>query len=166
MAKKHFIAVSANQKKIYVYLIHTAAATQLSRQPHLASLIKEIAGSLELTDSTVTVERDMGRTIGYGEVLETRENDTIFYAKQSKSSAYTRFVKNRKTESTSRLCITLNKDEDGEYELASVRIGEDFPAVPGTKGATDTSKSYWDNHAFVYNGQPILANTQTKDCPY
>ncbi len=166
MAKKHIIAMSANNKEIYVYLIQTVAAAQISRQPHLASLVKEIADSLILAEPTVSIEYDMGRTIGYGEILETKENDTIFYAKQAKSDAYTRFVKNRKTQPTSSLCMTLSRDKEGDYELTGVYIGEQSPAIPGTEDATGESKNFWETHAVVYNGQPILASTQTKDCPY
>ena len=166
MAKKHVIATSANDKEIYTYLIQTAVARQISRQPHLVTLIKEVVKSLNLTTPHLMLEQDMGRTVGYSEQLETRENDAIFYAKQSKSEVYTRFVKNRKTNPTSFLCIVLNRDEDGDYELTSVWVGKMFPPIPGTEHATDQSKAYWADHAVVYNGQPILSSTQTKDCPY
>ncbi len=166
MSKKHVIAVSANKKQIYTYLIQTPVAIQISRQPHLVTLIKEVVESLNLTTPQISLEQDMGRTIGYEELLKTREKDIIFYAKQSKSSAYTRFVKNRKTSPTSFLSIVLYQDSDGDYELRSVWIGKTFPAIPGTDEATEQSESYWAEHAVVYNGQPILTSTQTKEWPY
>lgn len=166
MAKQHVIATTANGKEVYAYLIQTPASAQISRQPHLVTLIKEVVGQLHLTAPQVSIEQDMGRTIGYGELLETADNDTIFYAKQTKSGLYTRFVKNKKSKPTSFLSIVLRKDDTDNYELKDVWIGKTFPPLPGDEDATDQSKAYWENHAVIYNGQPILASTQTKDCPY
>lgn len=166
MAKQHVIATSANGKEVYVYLIQTPAATQISRQPHLATLIKEVVEQLNLTTPQISIEQDMGRAIGYGELLQTTDKDTVFYAKQPKSDLYTRFVKNKKSNATSFLSIVLIEDDSGSYELRDVWIGKAFPPLPGDKKETDQSKAYWENHAVAYNGQPLLASTQTKDCPY
>lgn len=166
MAKQHIIATSANGKEVYAYLIQTPAAAQISRQPHLVTLIKEVVGKLNLTDSQISIEQDMGRTIGYGELLETTDKDTVFYAKQTKSGLYTRFVKNKKSKPTSFLSVVLLKDETDNYELKDVWIGKAFPPLPGDASETAQSKQYWQTHAIVYNGQPLLASTQTKDCPY
>lgn len=166
MAKQHVIATSANNKAVYVYLIQTPAAAQISRQPHLVSLIKEAVEQINLNAPQISIEQDMGRTIGYGELLETTDKDPVFYAKQTKSGLYTRFVKNKKSKATSFLSIKLLKDEADDYELKDVWIGRAFPPLPGDKGETTQSKSYWETHAVIYNGQSILTNTQTKDCPY
>lgn len=166
MAKKHMIAVSANGKDVYTYLIRTEVAAQISRQPHLATLIKEVVSSLRLTGLQVSVEHDMGRTIGYSEMIETRSGDTVFYARQNKAGLYMKFVKNRKADPTSILSIVLERDDDGDYELMNVWIGKMVPDVPGSEKATDKSEAYWADHAIIYNGQPILLSTQTKDCPY
>lgn len=166
MAKQHVIATSANNKEVYVYLIQTPASAQISRQPHLATLIKEVVEQLHLTAPQISIEQDMGRTIGYGELLETTTKDTVFYAKQTKSGLYTRFVKNKKSKPTSFLSIVLLKDKAENYELKDVWIGKAFPPLPGDEDATSQSKAYWENHAVIYNGQPILASTQTRDCPY
>lgn len=166
MAKQHVIATSANDKSVYVYLIHTPAATQISRQPHLATLTKEVVKQLNLTTPQISIEQDMGRVIGYSDMLETTDKDTIFYAKQTKSAQYTRFVKNKNSTQTAFLSIVLLRDEVGNYELTDVWIGKAFPPLPGGEDATDQSKAYWENHAIIYSGQPVLASTQTKDCPY
>lgn len=166
MSKQHTITTSANGREVYVYLTQTPVAAQISRQPHLATLIKEVVGQLNLTAPRVSIEQDMGRTIGYSELLQTTDTDTIFYAKQTKSDTYTRFVKNKKSDATSFLSVVLVQDDTGNYELKDVWIGKAFPPLPGDKLETNMSKPYWENHAVVYNGQPILASTQTKDCPY
>lgn len=166
MAKKHVIATSLNDKQVYAYLIQTTIAAQISRQPHLATLIKEVLSKTKLTIPHMSIEQDMRRPIGYGELLETREKDVIFYAKQTKSSSYTRFVKNRKAVATSHLSIVLQEDTDGDYELQSAWIGKMYPPAPGSENASKQSDAFWSDHAVVYNGQSILASTQTKDCPY
>lgn len=166
MANKHVIAVSANGKEVYTYLIRTEVAAQISRHPHLVTLIKEVVSSLRLTGPQVSLEHNMGRTIGYSEMIETRPGDTVFYARQNKTGLYMRFVKNRKADPTSILSIVLEQDDGGNYELMNAWIGKMVPDVPGSEKATDKSESYWADHAIIYNGQPILLSTQTKDCPY
>lgn len=166
MSKQHIIAHSANGKEVYVYLIQTVAGTQISRQPHLATLIKEVVEPLNLDASQVNIEQDMGRVIGYGELLQTTEKDIIFYAKEAKSNTYTRFIKSKKAKSTSFLSVSLLKDRAGNYELKNVWIGKTFPPFPGAEDETEQSKTYWSDHAVIYNGQSIITSTQTKDCPY
>jgi hypothetical protein len=109
----------------------------------------------------------MGRNIGYSDQLETREKDLIFYARQAHSDGnYTRFVKHRKSDQTSFLTIKLQIDDNGNYELMDAWIGRLFPPIPSSELASEQSKAYWENHAVVFNGQPLLASTITKECPY
>ena len=51
-------------------------------------------------------------------------------------------------------------------EQASFGPMADYPAAPDAKGANGRSKSYWEDHAVVYNGQHIISSTITKDRPY
>lgn len=163
---KHVVGITSNGKEVYAYLMQKPLSATISRNPHLLALIKEAVAKLKLTQADVVLEQDMGRTIGYGEMIATREKDTIFYARQVREEAYTKFVKNRRTEPTSLLTLSLHKDDEGNYEVKDVWIGNAFPPVPGDAAETSLSKSYWEEHAVAFNGQAIMASTITKECPY
>lgn len=163
---KHTIAVTTNNREIYAYLTQGPLATNVARNPHLLTLVKEVVAPLNLTLPAVTIEQDMGRNIGYSDQLETGEKDAIFYARQTHSAEYTRFVKHRKSDHTSFLSLRLQADDTGGYELTNAWIGKLYPPVPTSEQATEQSKNYWETHAVVFNGQPLLASTITKTCPY
>jgi hypothetical protein len=163
---RHFIGTTNNGKEIYANLLQRPLSAQISRNPHLLALVKEAAGSLSPAQATLIVEKDMGRTIGYSEHLVTQENDYIFYARQLKSEAFTRFVKNRKSVATSILTFRLEEDADGNYEITDVWIGKNYPPSPDESDDEALSKEYWSTHAVVFNGQPIMASTVSKECPY
>lgn len=162
----HEIGESKNNKRIYAHMVLSAVAPQLARQPRLATLIREVAQSLTLTKPAVYFEHDMGRQIGYDEIVETAETDKIFYAKQLHKKSYTRFVKNHKAEPTQILSGLLLQDKNGDYELSELWLGKLFPPMPGTEDATPESNDFWKTHAVVYNGQHIITSTQTQNAPY
>lgn len=166
MTPKHFITTTLNDKEVYAYLIQSPLKERISQNPHLLTLVKEVVASSSPTKSSIIIEKDMGRTVGYSELLETKEGDAIFYARQVKTPTYTKFVKNRRTVSTTFLTIHLQQDGAGNYEVVNVWVGKDFPANPGEENAPESSKAFWENHAVVYNGQGIMASTVTKECPY
>jgi hypothetical protein len=163
---KHIIGTTLTHQEVYAHLIQQPLSSSIGRNPHLLALIKEALGHYELENDVEYIEHDMGRNVGYSELLETKEKDIIFYAKQSRSETYTKFVKNRRTTPTTFLTIRLVKDEDGNYEVVNVWLGKKFPPAPGDSHEETESKAYWDQHAVVFNGQVILSNTITKECPY
>lgn len=163
---KHLIAETANGHEVYANLIQSPLKEHISANPHLLTLVREIVAAENITKPTVMIEKDMGRNIGYSEVLEAKEGDVIFYARMMKTASYTKFVKNRRTVSTTILTIHLQKDENDDYELIDVWIGRNYPPTPDAENAAPDSKAFWDNHALVYNGQAIMASTVTKECPY
>lgn len=163
---KHAITTSRDGKQLYGFLTQAPLSAVIARNPHLLTLIAEIVTQLDLERPHEYIEQDLGRVIGYSEVVETTDKDTVFYARKSQHSVYTRFVKGRKVESTTWLTLSMQQDPDGDYELRMVNLGEGYPPFPGdTKEATN-SHSYWQDHAIVYNGQALASNTITKDCPY
>jgi hypothetical protein len=165
VAHKHNVGLSVNGKQVYAYLIQPPLSQRLSRNPHLLSLIKEIVTKIELTKPNAYFEQDMGRSIGYSDIVELKAGDTVFYAREMKQENYTKFVKNRRTEATTFLTLCLKRDDDGNYEVTDVRIGKAVPPPIGDANETKQSKPFWDEHAIVYNGQAIIASTMTKDDP-
>lgn len=163
---KHPIGTSRNGKHIYAHLTNSIIAQTLSRQPRLGTLLAEALSGIDLTEPTIHIEHDMGRSVGYAEIVATKPEDTIFYAQQVRTKTYTKFVKNRKAESTQYVSFSLQQDDAGEYEVTWVNIGKASPSTPDQTTATDASSPYWDNHAVVYNGQPLITSSITKTSPF
>lgn len=163
---KHAIGRSRNGIEVYAQLTQNPLATSIARNPRLLHLVATAIASLDLTDQDMTISHDMGRSIGYSDILETREKDTVFYAQTSKLPVYTRFVKQRSAEQTSIMTMQLQLDTDGCYRLTNVWIGKEYPPLPSTDATTTQSMEYWSKHAVVFNGQAILSSTITKTCPY
>lgn len=162
----HQIAVSQNNKAVYAHMLMSKVAPVLSRQPHLMTLLKEVIASQTLTKPVIQFEYDMKRQIGYEEIVSTTGKDTVFYARKYKTDTFTRFVKHRKMEGTQYLSGTLTLDKEGNYEISDVWLGKQWPAAPDTEAATEASTEFWRTHAVVYNGQQIIASTQTYESPY
>jgi hypothetical protein len=159
----HHIAVSANGKNVYINLLQPPISVAVGRNPHLLTLIKEVVTRSNFSGESIDLENDMKRTIGYMDSIATSAEDAVFYARQLKSDAYTRFVKNRKTDATSFVSIRLKQAGPDAYNITNVWLGR---IPPGEETATPKSTEYWLEHAVVYNGQPLMASSITKDCPY
>jgi len=163
---RHVITALPNGYEVYANLIASSAGHYLSRQPYVINLIKEVLVPMNLTDSKVSIERDMGRIIGNTDIVETSEKDTIFYAMPYKKTFFSRYAKNRHPMPSHKLTIILERDTDGNYELSDTWIGPCSPPFPGDKNETDSSKSYWQTHALVQDAQVVQSKTITKICPY
>jgi hypothetical protein len=163
---KYAVSQSPSGYEVYVNLITSSAGQYLSRQPYVINLIQEVLAPITLSGPTVLIERDMGRTIGNTDIVETTEKDTIYYAQPSHKTVFSRYAKNRHPSPSQKLTIRLTQDADGNYEINDTWIGPNVPPFPGDQEATDTSRPYWENHALVNNSQVIQLKTVTKTCPY
>ncbi len=163
---KHFVATSKNGHEVYMHLTHSAVAQSISRQPRLATLLAEVVAEVDLAGEVVHIEKDMGRQIGYADVVDTSAGDSVFYAMQLRTKTHTRFVKNKPAEPTNFLTIRAERDDEGNYEVTVLYLGGNIPPLPNDPEASAESQSYWQTHAVVYNGQPIVGSTMTKDWPY
>src|SRR5688572_11784888 len=163
---KHSIGQTGNGIEVYVDLIQSQAAKHIAQQPHLLSLVTEALPQAKLKDTSASIEHDMGRTIGYSPVVETKGTDGIFYAQLLRDNTYTRFIKSGKPLPTQHLSMLLQRDESGEYELRDVWLGHLNPALPGTDGETAESKPYWAAHAIILGNESLQLRTITKQCPY
>jgi hypothetical protein len=163
---KHVIAKTNNHVTVYVDLINSQAAAQISRQPYLLGLLKELVARTVITGKELQFDQDMGRAVGHESIVETSEGDTIIYAQKLKDPTYTRFVKNGKPKPTQHVTLILRKDTDDEYELVDTWIGRLSPPRPGSQHENTDSKVYWATHAYVLDGEPVQSKSITKDCPY
>lgn len=163
---KHTIAKTSNDVTVYVDLIHSQAAVQIARQPYVLGLLKELIERTVITGKDLRLEQDMGRTVGNEAVIETTDADAIVYAQRLKDPIYTRFVKNGRPNPTQFMSIVLRKDEENCYELLDTWIGHLSPPRPGSEHENAESRDYWENHAYVLDGEPVQSKSITKDCPY
>lgn len=151
---------------VHVDLIASPAGMHISRQPHLLGLVSEALTQTAARDREVTIECDMGRTIGYDFIVATSDKDTVLYAQCLRDTIYTRFIKNGDPSLTQFLTIKLRRDDSGEYVLHDTWIGRAIPPRPGSAEETPESKPYWSTHARILEGQPLQSRTITKLCPY
>ena len=162
----HLIAISANGKQVYANLTSKPLSTNVSNNPHLLRLAEEAVTSSNLKGETPQLEYVVDHPIGRSELIETNDADVIFYARETKTSGFTRFVKNRQSLPTGCITVSLTRDGDDEYEITNIWIGETYPVTPDHEDATAESATFWANHAVVYNGQSIVSSTLTKTSPY
>jgi hypothetical protein len=162
----HPIMTFENGSKLYADLTTPPLSTNISRNPHLLNLIEEAVSDLAPKKPVIELEYNMQRVVGYTDIIATEPTDTVFYARQSKDGGYTRFVKNRKNDQAQYLSLILVRDENGDYELQNVWVGKIFPAQPGEPNETAGSKLFWETHAVIHNGQPLISSSITKSCPY
>ncbi len=163
---KHPITSTASGVTVYVDLIRSPAASHISQQPYLLSLIKEVIRQKRLEGDTLSIDHDMGRLVGNASVVETSEKDVVIYAQRVREQTFSRFVKNGSPKQSPYLTVILRRDEDGDYELHDTWIGRLNPPRPGTENETSDSRPYWETHAYVYNHDAIQSRTVTKVCPY
>lgn len=163
----HFIGYTYNNIPVYVDLISSDAAKHIAQQPNILTLATEVLQRTELVGKTVSIEKDMGRSIGYDHVIETTDANVVFYAQLMRESVYTRFVKNGNPLPTRHLTICLDYNQsDKQYNLNNVWIGRLRPPRPGSVQATTKGNVYWEKHAFVFENQPLQSRTLTRTCPY
>jgi hypothetical protein len=163
---RYIVTESPGGYEVYVNLISSSAGHYLSRHPYVIRLIKEVIGPMKLTKSRMIIERDMGRIIGNTDIVETKDDDTIFYAQPNKKSVFSRYAKNRNPLPSRKLTIMLQKDSKGNYEVFDTWIGPSTPPFPGDENETAKSKQYWATHALANDSQSIQTKTITKICPY
>lgn len=163
---KHQIAQAKNGTLVYVDLIGSAASNSIAQHPYLLNLVKELIENTSVTGSKMYFDRDMGRTVGSADVVETTDKDVILYAKAVNSDNFKRFVKNGKPQSTKHISVVLVRDDDGSYELTNTWVGPLRPPQPGTDKETKAGRTFWGSHAFVLDREPIKLQTLTKTCPY
>lgn len=164
---KHHVAQTGNGVPVYVDLISSLAAKRIAHQPSLLMLVKEVLPKKKPNDAIAVIEHDMRRNIGQDTIVDTTDQDTVFYARLLQDEVYTRFVKRSRVDTTQFLTIILHLDRDkSAYTLHDIWIGKYTPPRPGSTNESAESKPYWEKHAFIFNSQPLKAGTTTKECPY
>ncbi len=163
---KYSVGLTQNKVEVYVYLTGSKVEKRLARQPQLLSLAKEVLSEITLNKPEVCIEYDLKRQIGYDFIIKTTDQDSVFYACLVKDKTFTPFIKSGDPIPTSYLTLMLRQDVDMNYEMYDIWIGRHAPPLPGSTEATDDSKPFWLNHAFILGDQTLQTQTLTKICPY
>ena len=164
--KKLVIGRTKNNKTVYVDKEGSHAATHLADTPQLFELVKHVIADLSPSEDNVYIDKDMGRSVGMSDLVETTASDEIIYAKRLNRDNYTRFVLNRLPELTSFVTVALQKDAEGDYGLWTAWIGRAVPQFPGDSFETPDSRIFWQKHALVWGSQATQPNTERKDWPW
>ena len=165
MNEQKYLATTKNGHKVFVDLVKSHAATHLADNGELMSLVEELVSQSDIQGENVVFEKDMGRTIGNMDLVETDDTDEIIYAKRTNRDIYTRFVKNRKPVPTQYLTVILKEIDDG-YELWSAWVGRLVPSFPGDDNEKPESKAFWSSHALIWGNQAIQESTVTATQPW
>jgi hypothetical protein len=155
-----------NGLEVLVDLERGHAATHLRDTPGLLEMVKEAIPNIEPDDSYRRIEIDLGREVGYSDLVETEDGDEIVYAKRPHRDAYTRFVKNKGPVPSSWITLELQRKDEQHYELFTAYIGRIVPSFPGTSFETFKSKPFWSRHALVWGRQEVVLGTETTECPW
>ena len=160
-----FLCRTKNNLDVYVDFTGSHAATHLADTPGLLELVKEALLTISPVEDNVYTEVDLGRIIGTSDLVETTENDDVFYAKRLNRTNYTRFVRDRQPVPTSVISLVLHRQKDG-YLLYSAWAGWAAPPFPNDKDETPESREFWKSHALVWGQQAVQHNTEIADWPW
>lgn len=164
---KIMLGKSKNGIDVWYDKTSSHAATHINDPPGLKELAIEIINKTELTGEYMQFHTDMRRVVGKTDLVETRPNDKIVYAKRLNRDTYSVFNLSRPPEPCSLVTIALELQDDGTYELVSTWVGpSDSPSFPGTEREAEDSKEFWSKHALAWGAQKIQPNTQTYTCPW
>lgn len=163
---RHAAGYSKNGLVVYVDLINSQAAPHIAAHPHLLGLAKEALSRVKAKGERVKFEYNVGRTIGYENVVETQPGEKVLYARLLNDDLYSRFTRKGTPKHTTYVSVTVQRESEETYVLADAWIGRLKPPRPGSTNETPASRDYWSNHAFLLDTQPMEKHTRTEICPY
>jgi len=114
----------------------------------------------------LVASHDFGCVIGESVCVATEPSDTIVYAQRLCRFGFTRFVKNRSPEPTTKVTAILKAGDGGEYVLITAFIGAPAEPEPWDRNATADSRAFWDSHALIWGSEPTIPGTETDRCPW
>lgn len=154
------LGVSANGMPIFLDRSNTNIDYHLLETPDLINLVREVVPSIEVENNDqIVVERDLGRTVGTTNLVETTDGDEIVYAKRIGRNAYSRFVKNKKPIPCSSIVIVLRKGEFGYY-LWTAMCAKLLPKEAWIDGSL-----FNQTHAMAYDESLVQLSTVTESRP-
>ena len=144
------------------------STSHVHNNPELEKYLVKSLGKIKSNNQNlIEGEVDFGENIGVTRCVATVDDDEIIFAMRPKRKGYTRFVKNREPEPTSKLTIILTKDrQTNDYLVLTTYIGAKAEPEPWDFRATDKALEFWKSHALVYGTEPVLEGTETSDAKW
>lgn len=132
------------------------------------ALLPEAFAKISLIDEQFVVKQvDFERVVGEMVCVITSDIDEIVFAQRPKRFGLSRFVKNRKPESSRSIVVILKKaDEPNTYVLITAFVGEKSEPEPWDRNATEQSVEFWSNHALVWGSEEVIPGTETSVSPW
>ncbi len=163
---RHIAGYTKNGQVVYVDLIKSQAARHIAAHPHLLGLAGEAIAHIKTKNQRVKFEYNVGHIVGYENVVETPPEERVLYARLLNDDLFSRFTRKGEPMHTKYVSVTLEREEDGSYDLVDTWMGRLKPPRPGSQNETSASRTYWSNHAFLLDTQSMEKNTRTEICPY
>lgn len=161
-----FVGHTANGKKVTVDRKLSHAGLHLKENPALFAIVQEALQYVAPETDEYACTVDLERELGYSDLVEVGETDTIVYAKRKGRETFTKFVKKREPHETRHVTLILQRSKDENYELWSAWLGELSPSFPGDAREAPHSREFWNSHALVYRPENIIKGTETDICPW
>lgn len=126
-------------------------------------LIREIVADINSRRrSTIVYSVKYDRPIGVSSVVATRPGDRIVFAKRQGRRGTSRFVKNRRSESTNVVTIILRQTPSGDYQVMTAHFGYPAPREPWDESHPPRqSVDFWKRHAFVWGVEPTVRGSES-----
>jgi hypothetical protein len=134
---------------------------------NIRQILPEILQEINTDKDFIKQEIDIGRKDFENICVETTDEDEIIFAKRKYRDGFTRFVKNRQPEKTSKITIILKKtQEEDTYFIVTAFSGSGAEVEPWDRQADSKSIHFWNNHALIWDGKDVDENTITEKCPW
>jgi hypothetical protein len=155
-------------------LVHLRSVIPLKRRllaflPYCLSYINPPDGRFYFV-TNIGLEEVVGRHVGLCPIVKTDEKDRVVYGRKDDKGKLTRFVRNRRSEPTFDIWLSLiadrSDDSDGEFFLRGAGFGRKPPTTPDKTSsiyqALDPAtrkkcRDFWREHAIVLPKDTELA---------
>jgi len=131
-------------------------------EPLLTIVFEQIR---DLNSAFIEKEYPFPSVIGKTTCVETNDDDTVFYAIRKDRKGHSRFVLNREPEDTQSLTVVLKRITD-YYIIITCYLGFLTKREPYDPEALPDALDFWSRHAFIFEKEIIIPNTETNICPW
>jgi len=118
----------------------------------VSELLQEALDQVTVGDATDVVKTEVKfpKDIGVSHLVETTEEDDIYYAARPPREDESRMVRGREPVPTKSLTVMVYPLEEGKAVLLTAYLGSPSPREPVGEFADDTeSKEFWATHALI-----------------
>lgn len=185
--RRKYVETTANGCIVSVDMEKSHAATHLEDQPGLWDLTKEALRKISATKDDEAIQVDMGRVIGYMDLVETYPGEPRIYGRRRNRDSYIPFVGRNERPKTRFMVVILkslpfddllasspelqlltpSRRQLPQLDLFSSYIGIKTPGIPGgdPNHFTEESIPFWTSHALILGSQAIEEKYEGEGMP-